>query len=137
MINAIQIALSGLAASTKKVESAASNIANLTTAGSLTDPQAPPYSAVTTTQQAVTGQTGEAQGVKAEIVPKNTPFVPAYSPDSPFANEDGLIGIPNVDLAEEAVNLNLAKYSFQANLKIIETADELTQELLNTFDDRV
>lgn len=135
MINAIQIALSGLAAASKKVEASASNIANLTTEGSLTDPDNPPFSAVTTIQETVTGEDGAALGVKANVIPKNTPFVPAFDPDSPFADEDGVIGIPNVNLAEEAVNINLAETTFKANLKVIEAASELSDELLGIFDD--
>ncbi len=137
MINAIQIALSGLAAASKKVEAAASNIANMTTSGSLTDPDKAPYGVLTTTQQAVTDQDGNVLGVRADIVPKNTPFIPAYDPDSPFANEDGLIGVPNVNLAGEAVNLNLAEITFKANLKVIEAASDLSEDLLRVFDDRV
>lgn len=136
MINTIQIALSGLAAASKKAEASASNIANLTTGGSLTDPDNAPYHAVTAVQETVTGENGQSLGVKATTVPKNTPFVPAYSPDSPFADENGLIGVPNVDLAEEAVTINLAKYAFKANLQIIETASDMAEELLDTFDDR-
>lgn len=135
MINTIQIALSGLAAASKKVEASASNIANLTTAGSLTDTGNAPYNAVTTVQQAVTDESGNGLGVRATTIPKNTPFVPAYDPDSPFANPDGLVGVPNVSLAEEAVNLSLAETTFKANLKIIEAASELSRELISIFDD--
>lgn len=137
MINTIQIALSGLAAASKKVEASASNIANLTTGGSLADPAKAPYSAVTTVQQAVTDQNGNGLGVKATAIPKNTPFVPAYDPDSPFADANGLIGVPNVNLAEEAVNLTLAETTFKANVKVIEAASELSEDLLRIFDDRI
>lgn len=134
MINAIQIALSGLAAASKKVETAASNIANLSTTGALNDPENAPYSALTTVQTAQSGSDGAGQGVKAEAVPKNTPFVPVYSPDSPFADAQGLIGAPNVDIAEEAVSLNIAKYAYKASLAVIETASEMEDALLRSFD---
>ncbi|MCB9990541.1 MAG: flagellar biosynthesis protein FlgC [Rhodospirillales bacterium] len=135
MINTIQIALSGLFASQKKADASAANIANLTTAGSIDDPGNAPYSARTTVQSTITDSDGNALGVKSDVIPKKTPFVPAYDPDSPLANEDGIIGVPNVDLAEEAVNLNLSKYTFQANLKVIETISELNEDLLGVFDD--
>ncbi len=134
MINTIQIALSGLFASQKRLEGSASNIANLNTAGSLTDPDNAPYSAVTTVQQAQTDADGNGTGVRAQTIPQNTPFVPAYDPDSPFADENGVIGVPNVNLAEEAVNITLAETAFSANLKIIEIASELSDELLSAFD---
>jgi flagellar basal-body rod protein FlgC len=132
MINAIQNALSGLAASSKRVEAASSNIANLQTEGSLETGEKAPYSALTVEQSS----DGNG-GVKANVIPKTTPFVPAYSPDSPFANSDGLVGVPNIDLAEEAVNLKLAEHTFKANLKTIEAASQMSDELLNIFDKRV
>lgn len=135
MINAINIALSGLLASQKKVAVSASNIANLTTNGSLEDKDNAPYNALTTVQEAVTDTDGNGVGVKSTTVPKNSPFVPAYDPGSPLANEQGLIGTPNVNLAEEAVNLSLAEHNFKANVKIIEAASEMSEELLRVFDD--
>lgn len=137
MINTIQIALSGLFASQKKLDASASNIANITTTGALNDPDHAPYSALTTVQETITDNDGNTLGVKSDVIPGKTPFVPAYDPDSPFADENGVIGVPNVDLAEEAVNINLAKYSFQANLKVIETTSELNEDLLKIFDGKV
>jgi len=45
--------------------------------------------------------------------------------------DDGVI----IDLSTEAVNLLLAETEFKANLATIKTADELSQELLDIFDD--
>lgn len=132
MINAIHTALSGLVAASRKAEASAANIANLQTAGALTGNPKAPYSPVMTTQ------TARAEGgVETSIVAKNTPFVPVYAPDSPFANEEGLIGIPNVDLAEEAVNLTLAETAYKANAKILNTQSEMQKELLRTLDKEV
>ena len=77
---------------------------------------------------------GRSLGLRSDSVQKQTPFVPAYDPDSPFADDDGLIGVPNVNLAEEAVNLSLAKNTYKANLKTIEAAGELQDELLKILD---
>lgn len=137
MINTIQTALSGLLASSKRIEGSASNIANLNTTGSLSDPNNAPYSAQTTIQETLTDGNGNGQGVTATNIPKNTPFVPAFDPDSPFANEDGIIGVPNVNLAEEAVNINLSEITFKANASIIRTASELSEELFRAFDRKV
>ena len=137
MINAIQIALSGLAASSKKVEASAENIANLTTTGSISDPDNAPFEAKTTVQESLSDSQGGSLGVRADVIPKNTPFVPAFDPDSPFADENGVIGVPNVNLAEEAVNLSIAEITFKANLKVIEAASDLSDELLDIFDERV
>ena len=132
MINAIGIALSGLLGASRKVEAVASNVANLNNAGSLEPGGPAPYESVTTASAAQ-----EAGGVKTDIIPKDPAFVPAYDPDSPFANGDGLIGVPNTDLAEESVNLTLAKAAYRANLAVIKTADEMQDELLKSFDREV
>lgn len=132
MINAIGIALSGLNAATQRVNAAASNVANVTTAGSLEEGGKAPYDALEARQS-----TNEQGGVRSEVVSAGRPFVPSYAPDSPFANSEGLIGTPNVDLAEEAVNLNLAELTYKANVGVLKTADEMSDELLSIFDDEV
>jgi flagellar basal-body rod protein FlgC len=136
MINAISIALSGLQAATKRLGASASNIANMTTAGSLEEGGKAPYRAVTTTQRAQTIGNGQGSGVIADVVEKKTPFVPVYDPSSVFANSEGLVGMPNVDLAEEAVNMMLAETAYKASLKTIDAQSELDEELLNILDER-
>lgn len=137
MINAIQIALSGLNAASRKVDTAAANIANVTTAGALDPADGPaPYQAQTTVQTSVTGDNGEPLGVRSDTVPTGRPFVTAYAPDSPFANSEGLIGAPDVDLATEIVNLQIGSAVYKANLKTIQVASEMQTEMLNMFDRR-
>lgn len=132
MINTIGIALSGLMGASKKVAAVASNVANLNTTGSLEDGGKPPYGTLTTASTAqATG------GAKTEIIPKDPAFVPAYDADSPFANSEGLIGVPNTDLAEEFVNLTLAKTAYKASLSVLKTENEMQDELLNAFDRKV
>ncbi len=133
MIGAISNALTGLFAASKRVEASASNIANATSAGSL-DPGSPyqPYEALTTIQTA-----NGSGGTQATNIPKSPGIVNAYAPDSPFANSDGLVGVPNTDLAEDAVNLKIAEISYKANLKVLKVANEMSDALLGTFDKRV
>lgn len=130
MIGAISTALSGLFAASKRAEASASNIANASTAGSL-DPASAnqPYNALTTVQTASPGG-----GVTATNIPKSPGIVNAYSPDSPFANADGLVGAPNVDLSEEIVNLKLAEVSYKANIASLKTAQEMSEELGRLLD---
>jgi flagellar basal-body rod protein FlgC len=129
MINAIQIALSGLNAASQKASVAASNIANVDTTGSLTDPAHAPYTPVDTQQT-----TGPDGTVQSNLVARNPAFVPAYDPTSPFANSDGQVGVPNVDLATEAVNLDIAKITYAASAKVIKTESEMQDELLKMVD---
>lgn len=135
MVNAISIALSGLNAASKKLQASASNIANLQTVGSLQEGGQAPYTPQTTVQEAQTDSEENGQGVSSEIIPRNNPFVPAFDPDSPFADEEGIIGVPNINLAEEIVNFKLAELNFKANIKTLETAEELSDELLRIVDE--
>ena len=132
MIGAISTALTGLFAASKKVEASASNIANMGTTGSL-DPNSPnqPYQALTTVQTAMPGG-----GVSATNIPQKPGFVDAYAPDSPFANAEGLDGAPDVDLAAEAVNLKIAELSYKANLNVLKTANEMSEELSRLLDEK-
>ena len=134
MIGTINIALSGLEAATKKINASASNIANLQTVGSLEENEQAPYNPLTTQQTSLNINENGA-GVRTDIVSANRPFVPSFDPDSPFANAQGLIGVPNINLAEETVNLIVAELNYKANLETLETASELSDELLDIFDD--
>lgn len=131
MIKAIGIALNGLNAATQKLTASASNIANISTVGSLEEGEQQPYVPLTTVSKALGPETG---GVRTDVVPKNPPFVPAYDPNSPFANEDGVIGVPNISLEEEIVNLKIAELTYKANIRTIKASEELNKELLSLFD---
>lgn len=122
-------------AATNRVSASASNIANMTTAGSLQAGKQAPYDALTTRQSAMTDTQGNGAGVRSDVVSAGRPFIPSYAPDSPFADANGIIGTPNVDLAEEAVNLSLAETTYKANISVIKTAEEMSDELLRIFDD--
>lgn len=113
MINAIQIALSGLTAASRKVEAGASNIANMSTRD---------YQPLTTKQTAQSDESGRGTGVRADIVPTTCAPLPG--------------GAADIDLAEEAVNLQIAKTAYQASAKTIKAATDMQDELLSMFDKR-
>jgi flagellar basal-body rod protein FlgC len=56
-----------------------------------------------------------------------------YDPGSPFADENGNVAAPNTDLAQQLVNTQIASVSYDANLKVVETADQMQGYLLNLF----
>lgn len=132
MLNAISNALSGLTASSKKADTAASNIANVSSGGALdsTSARQAPYSSLETIQSAT-----ENGGVTSYTRAREPGFVPAYDPDSPFANEDGLIGVPNVSLAEEIVDMKQAEISYKANIQTLKAAIQTSDALFDIFDD--
>ncbi|MBB4256221.1 MULTISPECIES: flagellar basal body rod protein FlgC [unclassified Bradyrhizobium] len=137
------IATSGLSAASLRVNVAASNIANVQTTGPL------PGSGGSS-PSAVTGSPGIAPTFPAAYVPlrvdqvdqtpggtiaKVSTVSPSYTaqsdPSASFANQDGLVAAPNVDIAGEFVQLAAAKYSFIANAKVIQAYAETTESLLD------
>lgn len=120
-------------AASKRAEASAENISNMSSAGTVDGSGAySGYRAQTTVQSENAGG-----GVSAENVVKKPGMVNAYAPESPFANSEGLIGTPDVDLAEEAVNLKLAEIAYKANASVIRTANEMSDALNNVFDKKV
>ena len=140
MFNAINTAVSGLHAASRRVEASASNIANARVSIDPDDartgrepppdrgaaPERPVYEPVRVHESTV-----EGGGVKAEFTPVDPPHVMVYDPDDRLANEDGLVGRPNVDYAREFVNMNQAEHAYKANLKTIATENAMIGALLN------
>lgn len=133
MVDAISTALSGLNAQKVRLSASASNIANISTVGrvpgSVTAPTAAPavYKPLTAT---LTSQ--EDGGVIASLIEKDNAYSVVSDPSSPFADAEGNIAVPNVDLAEEAVNLITTKAAFKANAAVLRAQEEMSEELLKT-----
>lgn len=124
MVSPLSVALSGLAVAAKRAFVSANNIVNTHSAG---DGQAGGVFKPQTVEQFSVPQ----GGVRAVTRPVSPASIPVYSPDHPAANKDGLVQMPNVSLEREIVNLKMAMISYRANLKVIETADEMAGELLD------
>jgi flagellar basal-body rod protein FlgC len=145
-MSTLSIATSGLSAASLRLEVTASNIANALATGPLPANGAPnaaggaagssnssSFSAYVPLQVNQIDQTnGSTPGGTAAVVSTVTPsFVPQFDPGSPFANQDGLVAAPNVDLATQFVQLLTAKYTFAANAKVIQAYDNTTKSLLD------
>ncbi len=51
--------------------------------------------------------------------------------------ESGTNGTSQSDLIEDVIDIKVAETSYKANIAVLKVADELTQELLNSFDNRI
>jgi flagellar basal-body rod protein FlgC len=129
----LSIAVSGLSAASLRVSVAASNIANARTTGPLPasgGSGTPAYVPLRVDQ--VTQSSGSMPGGTVATVSTVSPsFIAQFDPGAPFANQDGLVAAPNVDLVNEFVELEIAKYSFIANAKVIQAYAEMTDSLLD------
>ncbi len=127
------IAVSGMNAAARRLEVSASNVANVLSTGALpntdgTVPAGAPqvYAPLELVQTASAG--GGTQTAVTTISPSTTAV---YDPQAPFANQDGLVAAPNVDLAQEMISQLIASYSFAANATVMKADDRMTGALLN------
>jgi flagellar basal-body rod protein FlgC len=135
MSNVLSIALSGLNAQNVRISAAANNIANASTVGALPtadNPASTVYKPLSVSYTALTAGANNG-GVSAQVIEEQNAYTPVFDPSSPFANEEGLVAAPNVDLAKEAVNLLESKVLFKANLSVIKTQKEMLGEVLDIF----
>ena len=131
---------SGPTASTAELAASASNVANAQSVGPLsgagwgpaavvgsggTGSTAQAYQPVTAVQSTAAGG-----GVAVGFAAVSPGTQPAYDPQSPYADSQGLVAQPNVDPTQEAVNQIGALSAFQANVAVLEVSDEMQNSLL-------
>jgi flagellar basal body rod protein FlgC len=128
-VNINAIALSGLSSATLRLASSANNIANATTTGiEVSGKRVGSYTPTDVVQTAVEPQ----GGVSSALVARDPSAVNASSAGvNDPASRDNTPQFPNVDLAEEVVNTDIATYDFKANLKSLKAANDALGTLLN------
>jgi flagellar basal-body rod protein FlgC len=128
------IALSGLNAAARRLDVSASNVANVDSDGALPVngevPSGAPQAYVPLQVVQSESATGGTQTSVTSVTPSN---VATSDPSAPFANQDGLVAAPNVDLAQEMIGQLVAKYSYMANAKVIAADDRMTKTLIDTM----
>ena len=142
-MTAITTALSGMQASATRLAGSASNIANMRSRGPIpeTAPAQPVARRPEVAAAAATPQvyqpvetvqtTRDDRGTKAILKPSTPSFIPEYDPDAPYADADGMVAAPDVDIVGEMVNQMEALRSFRANMATVRTAGETEESLLN------
>ncbi len=127
---------SALSAERTRIEAAISNLAN---AESTRGPDGGPYrrravvlaADPVNTFDAALGRAG-AVGVRvAGIVEDDSPFPQRYQPAHPDADASGFVSVPNVDPAEEVVDMMSAARAYQANLAAIGLVRDLVRQALD------
>lgn len=133
MADALSIALTGLMAQTRRLTATASNVANATTVGTLPTQESAASTVYKPLNVSFTALTAGSQpgGVAATITSNEDGYSSVYDPTSIYANEDGLVAAPDVDLAKEMVNLLETKALYKANLHVIKADKEMMGDLLD------
>jgi flagellar basal-body rod protein FlgC len=127
------IALSGMNAAARRLEVSASNVANVMSTGALPNADGTvPAGAPRAYAPLELVQTASAGGGTQTTVTTATPSTTAISdPQAPFANQNGLVAAPNVDLSREMLGQMIASYSFTANATVMKAVDRMSKTLLN------
>ncbi len=116
MGNAMSIAASGMQAASARLEAAASNIVNMDSGG---------YQPVSVAQSPAPDG-----GVTTSLQPVTPASLLAYDPASPYANVQGMVAQPNMDLATEIMNLKVASHDFRASIQAYKAASQMFNTLL-------
>lgn len=124
MVSAINTSLSGLTAASKRIEVAANNIANQNSTKTREGDQVvdKPY-----TPQRVDLVSLSNAGVQAKV----NDVTPATTQVPDVNSQSGLTDVPNIDQAQQLIDLNVASYDYKANIKAIQVQDKVQQSLLD------
>ena len=130
MNSAFSIAASGMTAATRRLEVAARNVANVRSNGPLPGSDASDFP-----DAFVPGRVDQVEvaggGTQAQVSPVTPSHVPAYEPGAPYADANGMVAAPNVDLDGQIVEALVARYAFAFNAKVMRASADMTKSLLD------
>jgi flagellar basal-body rod protein FlgC len=125
------IALSGMQTAMLRLTASARNIANMRSNGPLPGASnAGDFPAAYTPVQAVQNWAWGG-GTAARLVPMLGGPLPFYDPSAPFADSEGMVAAPNIDLGAEIVNLITARNDYAANLMVLRVEADMMDRLLD------
>lgn len=128
LFNIFNVAGSGMAAQSQRLNVVASNLAN---ADSTTSANGQPYKAKQVVFSAVPVDGANAQGVKVTaVVEDNSPMKMVYDPKHPMADKQGYVAMPNVNVVDEMVNMISASRAYQNNVDVMNTSKTLLLKTL-------
>lgn len=132
-MDVMAIAASGMAAAAARLNVSAANTTNAQSEGPL-DPAGPAAAVapVSPYQPQQLLQTPRKDGgVDTQVRREAKRAQPAYNPTSPYADVNGLVGVPAVDLGLELVNQIMAIDQFKANVRVFEAGEKAAKTLLD------
>ena len=128
LLTIFDISGSALVAQSQRLNTVASNIAN---ADSVTGPDGTPYQAKQVVFTAVPMGDATATGVKVDrVIEDQSPPRMIYDPRHPAADKSGYVTLPNINVADEMVDMISASRSYQTNVEVMNTAKSLVLKTL-------
>lgn len=138
IFNSMQINASGMTLERFKLDTISTNIANVNT--TRTEDGDGPYIKQTVEfeenlKRMTSGFTGDTStrsaGVRITGVDADEENIRmAYEPGHPDANEDGYVAYPNVDMADEMVNMMTAIRTYDANVTAVNSSKDMLKRAL-------
>lgn len=135
--NTLRISASGLSAERLRMDTVASNIANVnTTRGENGQPYRRKIAVFQENlNNEIDKNTGEVKqemlGVKAVgVVDDQSPFRKEYDPSNPDADKDGYVSMPNVNILNEMADMITATRSYEANVNAIDSEKSMFMKAL-------
>lgn len=133
--NVLNVAASALTAQSMRLNTTASNLAN---AESAVSSNGQPYRAKHVVFEPVASSGGmglpqdaASQGVRVTaVVEDQSQGRQVFEPGNPMANAEGYVTMPNVDPAEEMVNMISATRAYQTNVEMMNSAKSLMLKAL-------
>ncbi len=125
MFHVLDISATGMHVQTVRLNTIASNMANV---DSISSNAKDTYRAKEPVFQTILDEeTGRPiGGVKIkEIVENQAPLKMEYNPNHPMANKDGYIFRPNVNVVEEMANMLDASRTYETNIEVMNTSKQL------------
>ena len=132
LLRIFDVAGSGMAAQSARLNTTASNMAN---ADSLASSEAAAYHAkqplFSAVQQQVNGQMENAGVRTLGVTESQAPIQSRYEPSNPLADADGNVYSSNVNPVDELVNMIETQRAYEMNSKAISAADQMLQFISN------
>ena len=138
ILTAMKISGSGLKAERARLNVASMNLANANTPRTI---EGGPYKAKSVVFRAKpmpdfhdTLHSAEAKLRQVEVskvVEDDKPFKEVYDPSHPDADENGIVQLPNVDMAEQMVELVASRRGYEANVAALDAVKSMALKALD------
>ena len=134
LIAGIDVTAGALNAQKTRLDIVAQNIANAQTTRT---PEGGPYQRQVVSFESELVQRERVGGLAMQtvkvgsITADRTPGQQVFNPQHPDAGPDGLVTMPNVNLAYEMVDLITASRAYEANLSVVKNARQMAMKALD------
>ena len=132
LFNTFDVAGSAMHAQSVRLNTTSSNLANANSVSSSTEQTYRAKQPLFAPLMDTFADDTHGVGVKVtDIVESQTPLRTEYNPGHPFANEEGYINLPNVNIVEEMANMISASRSYQTNIEVMNTAKQMMMRTIS------